>query len=56
MTKRQCERYIDEAYTHGDFDDWYNANYGKFNKRFECLDINAKLAVCDDFNKFMNRD
>lgn len=50
------EKYINEAYNHGDFDDWYEAHYGVFSKDFEDLDTMTKLRVCDNFNKFLNRD
>lgn len=54
MTK--VEKYINEAYNHGDFDDWYEAHYKAFSKDFKDLDTMTQLSICDNFNKFLNRD
>ena len=52
--------YIDDLYSRGDFDDWYNATMKQQhcnNKTFEELDDEDKLWVCHWFEKdYLERD
>ena len=56
MTEEEKKAYIDEAYTHGDFDDWLSAHYGMFGKDFEKLDVKIQVYICGKFYDFLNRD
>lgn len=52
-----AQSFIDEAYSHGDFDDWYEMTYlPVVGKPFEDLPITAKVEVCKNFNRHLERN